>query len=63
MLVFSLQHRVAIDGFTADRNNDLRQYELDEQEWNLVEQLVEVLEVRVHVPFQIHGMICNHGHF
>lgn len=46
MLVFVLRHRIAIDKFTAERGNDLRQYELDSTEWGLVEQLVEVLEVR-----------------
>jgi hypothetical protein len=44
MLEFALKYRKAIDELTGDR--DMRKYELDEGEWNLVEQLCDLLEVR-----------------
>ena len=37
MLVFALEYRKAIDEFSGDR--EVRKYELDEQEWEIVEQL------------------------
>lgn len=55
MLVFVLQHRTAIDKFSADRDNNMRQYELDSEEWILVEELVRILEVRV---FSSRSMEC-----
>lgn len=45
MLSFVLEYRKAYDKFTADRRNDLRQFELTEEEWKVVEQLADVLMV------------------
>ena len=45
MLSFVLEYRKAYDKFTADRRNDLRQFELNEEEWKVVEQLADVLMV------------------
>jgi hypothetical protein len=45
MLSFVYEHRKALDKFTADRGNDLRQFELKENEWNVVKQLCDILEV------------------
>lgn len=44
MLIFALEYRQAIDEITGDR--DMRKYELDENEWELVDQLCNLLEVR-----------------
>lgn len=44
MLLFALEYREAIDEITGDR--DMRKYELDEEEWELVQQLCDVLGVR-----------------
>jgi hypothetical protein len=44
MLVFALEYRKAIDEISGDR--DMRKYELDNGEWELVEQLCDLLEVR-----------------
>ena len=43
MLVFALKYRQAIDRITGDK--DMRKYELLEEEWGLVQQLCDVLQV------------------
>ena len=43
MLVFALHYRTAIDEISGDR--EMRKYELDEEEWGLVQQLCDMLEV------------------
>jgi hypothetical protein len=43
MLVFALEYHEAIDELTGDR--DMRKYELDEDEWALVDQLCNLLKV------------------
>lgn len=45
MLHFALEYRPAIEKFTADRKNGLRQYELTETEWETARQLDKVLKV------------------
>jgi hypothetical protein len=45
MLRFALEYWKAIDILTADRNNDLRSYELSEQEWIIAAQLCDILKV------------------
>jgi hypothetical protein len=45
MLKFALEYRKAIDILTADRQNELRNYELSEQEWTIAAQLSDVLKV------------------
>ena len=45
MLHFALKYREAIDKMTSDRKNDIRDYEMDPQEWDLAKHLCTVLEV------------------
>lgn len=45
MLRFSVEYRKAIEEITSDRKNDLRQFELSEDEWSIVEELKGTLEV------------------
>ena len=45
MLTFALEYRKAIDILTADRQNELRNYELSEREWTIAAQLSNVLKV------------------
>jgi hypothetical protein len=45
MLEFALEYRKAIDILTADRQNDLRDYELAEREWAIATQLRDILKV------------------
>ena len=53
MLKFVLDHRKAIDKFTADKDNNLRQLELSTGDWKMIKQLCDILEV--HVSF--HGLL------
>jgi len=49
MLVFTLEYRDTIDGITGNR--EMRKYELLEEEWGLVQQLGDVLQVCLaHFP-------------
>lgn len=45
MMRFALEYRKAIDVITADKTWKLRQFELDNDEWQIVGDLVSVLEV------------------
>jgi hypothetical protein len=45
MLDFVLAYRVVIDKITADKGLKLRRYELDNDNWVIIEDLVSVLEV------------------
>lgn len=45
VLVFALEYREAVDKFTADKGNKMREYELTEEEWSLVGELSKVLKV------------------
>jgi hypothetical protein len=45
MLCFTIQYRKAIEEMTFDRKNDLRQFELVEKEWAIVEELRDTLKV------------------
>jgi hypothetical protein len=45
MMVFVLKYRRAIDQVTADKALKLRKYELDNDDWVIVEDLVAILEV------------------
>lgn len=45
MLLISLLYRAAVDKITADKTLKLRKYELDNDDWLIVEDLVNVLEV------------------
>ncbi|KAF5382000.1 hypothetical protein D9615_004201 [Tricholomella constricta] len=45
MLLFALEYRKAVDTMAGDKENGLRKYELDEREWQLAEQLCDVLAI------------------
>ena len=47
MLSFAVQYRGAIEQMTSERKNDLRQYELTEEEWAITSELSGSLKVRV----------------
>ena len=44
MLIFALKYRKAIDGITADKEFKLCRYELDEEEWTIIDDLSAVLK-------------------
>ena len=45
MLLFALKYRGALDIITGDREMKLRQYEMDNEEWDIATQLCDVLGV------------------
>jgi hypothetical protein len=45
MMQFALKYRQPIDGITANKELKLRRYELDIEDWTIIEDLVAVLEV------------------
>ena len=48
MLSFALQYRKVIAEFTSNRANNVRWYELDDDEWQLVEHLSNILKVHTY---------------
>lgn len=44
MLQFALQYRAAIDDIVGNKTANLRQYELDEEEWETAKQLCDTLK-------------------
>jgi len=45
MLRFAAKYRAPIDSITADKSVKLRKFELDDDDWTIVHDLVSVLEV------------------
>jgi hypothetical protein len=45
MLSFALEYRTVIDNMTADKALKLREFELEEEDWLIVEELVAILQV------------------
>ena len=45
MMEFALKYRKPIDAITADKSLKLRKYELDNDDWTIIGDLVVVLEV------------------
>jgi hypothetical protein len=45
MVEFAIEYRAALDIMTADRDMNLRQFELSKKEWSMVTELCEVLRV------------------
>lgn len=48
MMSFALKYRSPIDAITADRELKLRKYELLDDDWKIIGDLVTVLEVSQH---------------
>ncbi len=46
MLDFAIEYKEAIMEFTGSFKLNMRKYELDDTEWDLVEQVRDVLKVR-----------------
>lgn len=49
MLKVALDYRTAIDDITVNKTLKLRRFELDEQEWEVVVNLLRVLKVRCFI--------------
>jgi hypothetical protein len=46
MLCFAIEYCAAIKKVTAERGNNLRQFELTEEEWTIAKELRDILKVR-----------------
>ena len=44
MLSFAIEYREAIESMTADQKNDLRKFELAEEEWVIAEEVRNTLK-------------------
>lgn len=51
MLVFAVDYRKVIDRIAGEKDMGLRDYEMDDEEWEIVQQLRDVLKVshKLHV--------------
>jgi hypothetical protein len=47
MVEFATEYRAALDIMTADRDMNLRKFELSKKEWGMATELSEVLQVCV----------------
>jgi hypothetical protein len=46
MMAFALKYRAPIDSITADKSmKNLRKFELDDNEWSVIQELVSILKV------------------
>jgi hypothetical protein len=51
MVEFAIEYCTALDTLTADRDMNLRKFELSKKEWGLVTELCEVLKVCFYISF------------
>ena len=49
MLKVAIEYRTAIDDITADKSVKLRRYELDDEDWVIVQDLLHVLKVSLNL--------------
>jgi len=57
MVEFATEYRAALDIMTADRDMNLRKFELSKKEWSMATELCEVLQVSFYVFFFIIELI------
>ncbi|PPR06542.1 hypothetical protein CVT26_000705, partial [Gymnopilus dilepis] len=62
MLCFVLEYKKAYSRFTADGNNELRDYELTSEEWKVVEQLCQILKVLKDATLYFSRSTANLAH-
>jgi hypothetical protein len=62
MLSFAVKYRAAIDAMTADKNLKLRKFELEDEEWLIVKDLVAVLYVTTVVYHPLMALTLLHRH-
>ena len=53
MVEFATEYCAALNLMTADRDMDLRKFELSKKEWGLVTELCKVLRVRFYSSFSM----------
>jgi hypothetical protein len=59
MMSFALKYRAVVDSITADKGLKLRRYELDDEDWKMISDLVSVLEVCTVLFHSIEANIFN----
>ena len=59
MLTSALEHKEAIKRLTSDRKNGLREFELDDNEWDIVTELRDTLKVRLASDYVIVRVITD----
>ncbi len=52
MMKVALKYRSAIDDITANKSLKLRKFELDNDDWKIIRDLLRVLKVRVPVSIR-----------
>jgi hypothetical protein len=60
MLSFALEYRDAIDAITADKTWKLRTFELEDEEWLIVKDLVSILRVTTVVYHPLTALTLLH---
>ena len=58
MLQFVIKYHRAINGMTADKSLKLRKFELDDEEWGIIEDFVVVLQVKLLYNITIESRLC-----
>jgi hypothetical protein len=53
MVEFAIEYRAALNIMTADRDMNLRKFELSKKEWGMVTDLSEVLQVCLSFSFSL----------
>jgi hypothetical protein len=53
MVDVAVKYRAAVDEMAADKALGLREHELGDEEWELLEDLIKILKVRVV------GLVCD----
>jgi hypothetical protein len=51
MILFATEYRAALDIMTANRDMNLRKYELSKKEWGMATELCDVLQVCFYFLF------------
>ena len=51
LLEFAVEYREVIDNLTSERGLELRDYEMDLDEWQLAKQLRDILKVSAQLSF------------
>jgi hypothetical protein len=55
-MAFALKYRAPIDSITADKSmKNLRKFELDDDEWSVIQELVSILKVSLIVVMNPSG--------
>ena len=60
MLSFAVKYRTVIDAMTADKILKLRKFELEDEEWTIIEDLVAILHVTTVIYHPLMALTLLH---